>query len=146
MQQSQDFKNHARFDPPFHFFLAPVLLLNLIFTILVTIHRWPYQRVVHLWLVLMAVVLFVMLGMLRQYALKVQDRVIRLEEGLRYVQLLSPEVIIASRALSIKQIIALRFASDAELPAMIQRAVAENLAPKAIKQAITVWRPDTFRV
>jgi hypothetical protein len=94
----------------------------------------------------MALALFVLAGLARANALRVQDRVIHLEESLRYQRLLPPEAVAAAQSLTLKQIIALRFASDAELPALIQRALSENLEPKAIKQAITNWRADNLRV
>jgi hypothetical protein len=84
-------------------------------------------------------------GVARSSALRVQDRIIRLEEQLRYQRLLTAELLAASGALTIKQIIALRFASDAELPALMQRTLSEHLEPKAIKQAVTNWRPDYLR-
>ncbi len=146
MQESQNYKNHTRFDPPFHFVLVPILLINVIFTLVVMIHHWGHQTVLHAWLFIIAIVLLMMLGTSRRYANGVQDRVIRLEERLRYAQLLTPEQMATSQALTVRQIVALRFASDAELPALMQRAVAEQLPPKAIKQAITVWRPDNLRV
>ena len=77
---------------------------------------------------------------------RVQDRVIRLEENLRYQRLLPPELLAATQSLTLGQIIALRFASDAELPALVQRTLSENLEPKAIKQSITNWRADNLRV
>jgi hypothetical protein len=98
------------------------------------------------WLVVMALALFVLTGLARGNALRVQDRVIRLEENLRYQRLLTPELLAASQSLTIRQIIALRFASDAELPTLVQRALSENLPPKVIKQAITNWRADDLRV
>jgi hypothetical protein len=146
MPTPQTYKNHARFHPPFHFFLAPVFLINLIVTIVVLIHHWPHHLALHAWLVVLALALFVLTGLARSNALAVQDRVIRLEEHLRYQRLLSPDLAGPAQSLTIKQIIALRFASDAELPALLQRALSENLTPKTIKQSITVWRPDNLRV
>lgn len=79
---------------------------------------------------------------LRRYPLTVQDRLIRLEEKLRYQRLWLGD----EDRLTLSQIIALRFASDQELPALIERTVRDTLTPKQIKQAITMWRPDTLRV
>jgi Family of unknown function (DUF6526) len=146
MPTPQNLKNHSRFHPPFHFFILPVLLLNFIFMIYITVHDWPRYEHTHLWWIVMAIVFFVMAGIGRGYALKIQDRVIRLEERLRLTALLPP----ADRAhideLSIQQLIALRFASDAELPALVHKTLTERLEPKAIKQHITNWRPDYDRV
>ena len=145
MSAPQNYKNHARFHPPFHFFVAPVLLINVILSIVVLVRHWPHHIALLSWLVIMSVALFLLAGFARQYALTVQDRVIRLEENLRYQRLLPPELALAAQALSVKQIIALRFASDAELPALLQRTLTENLKPKAIKQSITNWRADHLR-
>ena len=79
-------------------------------------------------------------------ALRAQDRVIRLEEHLRYHRLLGEHAHERYASLSLQQIIALRFASNEELPALSKRAVTEKLRPKQIKQSITVWRPDNHRV
>ena len=146
MPTAQNYKNHARFHPPFHFFLLPVLLINLIVAIVVLIRRWPHHSLMHAWLIVMALAFFVLAGLARANALHVQDRVIRLEESLRYQRLLSPELLAASQSLTIRQIIALRFASDAELPSLVQRTLSENLEPKVIKQSITNWRADNLRV
>ena len=83
---------------------------------------------------------------IRLYALRNQDRIIRLEENVRYRALLSPALLERSAILSLRQVIALRFASDAELPALIERTLTEGLQSKAIKQSIQTWRPDTHRV
>ena len=146
MAAAQNYRNHTRFDPPFHYFLAPLFVLNVIFWIAYLIHHWPAHGLLNGWIVLMSIGLLLMLGTARRYANGVQDRVIRLEERIRYLQLLTPEMVAASQALSIRQIIALRFASDAELPRLIERTLSENLQPKAIKQSITVWRPDHQRI
>ena len=128
------------------FFLLPMLLLNLVFAIYATIHAWPGFQHTHLWWIAMSIVLFVMAGMSRHYAVKNQDRIIRLEEQLRLADLIDEENLSLIDAITIKQYIALRFASDAELPSLAARAVAENLDPKQIKQAVTTWRPDNDRV
>jgi predicted lysophospholipase L1 biosynthesis ABC-type transport system permease subunit len=146
MSESQNYKNHKRLHPPFHLFVIPVLLLNVLVSIAVLIHHWPRHWALLIWFVVMSLALFTLAGFARGNALRVQDRVIRLEENLRYQRLLPPELATASQSLTLGQIIALRFASDAELPALVQRALSEKLEPKAIKQSITSWRPDDLRV
>ena len=146
MPVPQNLKNHARFNPPFHFFVLPMLLLNFIFSIYVTIRHWPEHWALHLWWIAMSVVFFIMAGLSRGAALRVQDRVIRLEERLRLHALLPAEERSHINELSIKQLIALRFASDEELPALVRKTLTQNLEPKAIKQSIVNWRGDYDRV
>ncbi|HEY5056890.1 MAG TPA: DUF6526 family protein [Acidobacteriaceae bacterium] len=146
MSQPQNYKNHTRFDPPWHFFIAPFLLLNVLFSIALTVHHWPQHWVIMLWWDLLSIVLLMAVGVARGATLRVQDRTIRLEERLRYQSLLSPEDVTRSRYLTLRQIIALRFASDAELPALMHRALDQKLSEKQIKQAIVTWRADTYRV
>jgi hypothetical protein len=146
MPAEQSFKNHTRFDPPFHFVLAPILLLNFIFTIAVTIHHWPYSPLIRIWLIVVAFALLLTAGVARASALRAQDRVIRLEERLRLAALLPAADRPRIDDLSIRQLIALRFASDAELPALFHKTLTQQLEPKAIKQSIVTWRPDTHRV
>src|ERR1700679_208240 len=107
MPAPQNLKNHSRFHPPFHFFLLPALLLNFIFMIYITVHHWPRYAHTHLWWIVMAIVFFVMPVLARGYALKVQDRVIRLEERLRLTALLPPADRVHIDELSIQQLIAL---------------------------------------
>ncbi|XWK50111.1 DUF6526 family protein [Tunturiibacter empetritectus] len=90
MPAAQNFKNHTRFHPPFHFVILPLLILNLIFSIYITIHRWPAYQHTNLWWIAMSIVFFLMAGLSRDYALKAQDRIIRLEERLRLQALLPP--------------------------------------------------------
>ena len=146
MAQPQSYKNHTRYDPVFHFFLLPMLLLNLGFAIYATIHSWPFYQHTHLWWIAMSVVFFMIAGNGRSSALRAQDRVIRLEEQLRLADLLAEEELGLIDALSIRQFIGLRFASDAEVAALAKRAVAENLDEKQIKQSIVHWRADHHRV
>jgi hypothetical protein len=139
----QNFKNHAKFDPPFHFVLAPVFLANLIVAI---VHCYRYPNLTSGWFVVLSVGALLAVFMIRRYALKVQDRLIRLEERLRLTTLLPDAKRGLINSLTEKQLIALRFAGDFELPPLAEKAVSENLAPKDIKAAITNWRPDYFRV
>jgi uncharacterized membrane protein YdbT with pleckstrin-like domain len=139
----QTYANHGRFDPWFHFFLAPIALIIFIASI-VHLVRHPHPwGVVH---VVLALALLVLVTKVRSYALKVQDRVIRLEERLRLATLLPEPLRARINELDIRQLIALRFASDAEIPALVERALNEKLTPKQIKQSIQNWRPDNFRV
>jgi Family of unknown function (DUF6526) len=146
MAVPQNYKNHTRFDPPFHYFVLLALLVNLGFAITAVIRHWPDHAHLYGWWVVMSVVLFVGFGKARGYALKTQDRIIRLEERLRLTALLSAADLAKSHELTESQLVALRFASDAELPALVKRAVDEKLSNKQIKQAIESWRPDYFRV
>jgi hypothetical protein len=146
MPEPQNFKNHTRFHPPFHFFVLPILLLNFFFAIWATIRHWPVHAHLFIWWIVLSMVLFMAFGLSRSYALTAQDRIIRLEERLRFAALLSPDLLARSQALTVRQIIGLRFASDDELPALVKRALDENLTEKQIKQAINNWRPDYLRV
>jgi hypothetical protein len=146
MPAEQSFKSHTRFDPIFHFFLMPVLLLNIVATsIWYAHHHWQHQHSGP-WAILMSVALLVLAGTLRGYSLKVQDRVIRVEERLRLAALCSPGEMAELDSLSIKQYVALRFASNPELPELARRAVRETLTNKQIKENIKAWRPDHDRV
>lgn len=146
MAAPQNLKNHARFYPPFHFFVAPLVLLNIIFAIYLTIHRWPAYKHTDIWWIIMSFVFFAMAGVARGGALKVQDRIIRLEERLRLTALLPADQRPHIHELSMKQLIALRFASDEEIPALVHKTLTQNLEPKQIKESITNWRPDNDRV
>ena len=150
MPEPQSLKNHGRLDPPQHFIAVPILLVNFIVCIVVTvkiaISHEPRMLGLHMWLVIVSFALLVAAVNMRLKDLRVQDRVIRLEERLRYAALLQPADLAGSSKLTLRQIIALRFASDAELPALITRAIAENLTPKQIKESITTWRADDLRV
>lgn len=144
--QTQTFQNHTRFDPLFHFFLLPVLLANIVIMIVWYVrHRAAFAHI-GLWFIMMAIAIFVLAGVARSSALRAQDRVIRLEERLRLASLVSPSELAELDSLTIRQLIALRFASNPELPELARRAVRENLTPKQIKQSIRSWRGDYYRV
>ncbi len=146
MPKQQTHANHARLDPAYHFFLLPVLLLNLFVSIGFAFRTFRFAPFVSVWRIVLAVAFLVAAVLLRGYALRVQDRVIRLEERLRLSTLLPSARSEWVNSLTARQWVALRFASDAELPALATRAAAERLTPRQIKAAVTVWRPDLERV
>lgn len=148
--ESQNFANHGRFDPWFHFFLLPVFVLGVILSLIHFFAHFGHSGFrdnFHAGLiVLLAVALLVLVTKERLYALKVQDRVIRLEERLRLTELLTEPLRSRIPELTEDQLIGLRFASDAEVPKLVERTLNEKLSRKQIKQAIVNWRPDYWRV
>jgi hypothetical protein len=148
--QPQNFANHTRFDPLFHFFLAPVFILGVILSLIhffAHLSHNDFRDNFHAGLIiLLAVALLVLVTKTRLYALKVQDRVIRLEERLRLTQLLPEPLRSRIPELTEDQLIGLRFASDAEVPKLVERTLNEKLSRKQIKQLIVNWRPDRWRV
>jgi uncharacterized membrane protein YciS (DUF1049 family) len=142
--KQQDFSNHTRVVPAFHMVALPILLLNLIDQI---------YRIVHLGLsfdtvvaVLLAVALIIVALYARLFALTVQDRVIRLEMRLRLEQVLPPDLKPRIPQFTVNQLVAMRFASDAELPDLARRIVEEKMDNrKSIKQLIKTWKADYLR-
>ncbi len=141
---TQSYANHARLHPPFHFFLAPGSIVLLILTIVNVVRH--HLRLDAWILLLMGVLFFVAVFLIRLNPLRAQDRLIRLEERLRFQALLPAELNARFGELTESQVIALRFASDAELAALVRRVLAEKMPSKEIKKAIVTWRADTFRV
>jgi hypothetical protein len=139
----QNFSNHSRLDPPFHFFVLPVFALTVILTI---VHLVMHPGLHSAWVVILALAATVAVVKIRTYALKLQDRMIRLEERLRLAILLDKPLRARLGEFSESQLVALRFASDAELPALAGRALSEKLSNKDIKKAIGQWKPDYWRV
>lgn len=140
----QNFANHGKFVPLFHFFALPMLVINFG----IQVYMWIKLGFVpvHFIPVLVAAALFVGLGYGRGFALAVQDRVIRLEERLRYERVLPADLQARCDQLTIDQVVALRFASNAELPGLTRKVLEEKLTErKAIKQLIKCWRPDYQR-
>lgn len=143
MAESQNFKNHTRLDPGFHFTLVPATVLVLIGAI-GYVKRHPHD--IFSWWLLAFVCCFIWaIFKIRLYALRNQDRIIRLEETLR-MQRLCPDVAARARDLRTNQLTALRFCSDAELPALAKRALEEKLSNQDIKLAIKDWRGDYSRI
>ena len=149
-KKPQTFANHTRFDPPFHFFALPFFGLVLLATLIhffAHIAHGDFRDHFHAFmLILLASAVLIAVLKIRLYALKVQDRVIRLEERLRLTTLLAEPLRSRIPELTEDQLIGLRFASDAEIPKLVERALKENLSRKDIKKAIQTWRPDYWRV
>jgi hypothetical protein len=139
----QNFSNHSRLDPPFHLFVLPVFALTVIITI---VHLAMHPGLHSAWVVIFALAAMAAVLKIRLYALKAQDRIIRLEERLRLAILLDKPLRAHISEFSESQLVALRFASDAELPALVARALSEKLSRKDIKRTISQWRPDYWRV
>jgi len=137
---AQTYANHKRIDP-WHF---TCLGLGLLATILAVVHLCRHGGGVGQLLLALALLLLVV--RVRAYSLRVQDRVIRLEETLRMQALLPEDLRGRIGELRPGQFVALRFAADGELAARVAEALQEGLNGPAIKQRIQAWRPDTFRV
>jgi uncharacterized protein DUF6526 len=140
---AQNFSNYVRWDPLFHFFLIPVFAISLVASF-VHVYRRPGLH--SAWMTIVMIAALVAIFKLRLYALKVQDRVIRLEERLRLASLLDATMRPRIGEFSESQLIALRFASGGELPALATRALNEKLSGVEIKKAIGEWRGDYWRV
>lgn len=139
----QTLANHVRIDPPFHYFVLPVFAISWIVSLIFAVR---HPNFLHAWVVIFNTALVVAVIRCRQYALKVQDRIIRLEERLRLAALLPDSQRSQITRLTERQVIALRFASDEEMPLLVERSLSSNLAPADIKKAIKTWRPDYWRV
>jgi hypothetical protein len=139
----QSLKSHARFDPMYHFFLAFVFLGNVIVATVYMVHHLCFYSA---WLVLISIALFLAVFKLRAYPIKVQDRVIRLEERLRLEALAPEEWHAQIYRLTEDQLIGLRFAADDEVVELAKQALEQKLSRKQIKERIKSWRADTWRV
>ena len=140
----QTYKNHARVLPPFHYFVVPVLLLNFLNGVR---HLWQAPSTSTAFAALVAAALAMLALLSRSQAMTVQDRVIRLEMRLRLERLLPPDLRGRIHELTPKQLISLRFASDAELPELTREVLDGKLpTQKAIKQRVKVWEADWLRV
>jgi len=141
-QKEQTLKSHVKWDPLFHFFLGPVAIFMLVDTIVQLVRNPGWTTAVHVVAGLWALVATFKI---RFYALKVQDRVIRLEERLRLKEL-APAFAGKAAQLNENQLIGLRFASDGEVVGLAEKALAGGWSRKQIKKAIQNWRPDHWRV
>jgi hypothetical protein len=139
----QDLKNHGRLDPPYHFILLAVLTANLF---IVLCYTWSHLNIYSEWLSVLSIAVFIPAMKLRTYPLKVQDRVIRLEERLRLQALAPAEWHAQIYRLTEDQLIGLRFAADDEVVELAKLALEQNLNRKQIKERIKNWRADNWRI
>lgn len=140
----QNFENHTRWHPAFHFFILPVMLINFFWAVVIFVKAPGWNSG---WWIIVSVALLMLTTFVRTYSLKVQDRLIRLEEKLRYQQILSPALAQQTGKLTVRQTVALRFAADEELEELIDSVLSGKFVKtKDIKRAIKQWRADNFRV
>jgi hypothetical protein len=143
-ESPQSYANHTRWHAPFHFFLTPVLLANVIVAVVQLVRDPGLDRG---WGLVISLALVVLGALVRANPLRAQDRIIRLEESLRYYQLLPEELARRAASLTPAQTVALRFAPDEELEGLVREVLAGRLTkPGEIKRAVKNWRADTLRV
>jgi hypothetical protein len=145
MSNPQSFKNHTRREP-LYLSLVIVLFVNLVLMVIRAVRHYRHNGHLILWPVVMAIVFILVVMMIRVYTLKVQDRVIRLEERLRLQSLANEGELAELDSLTIRQYVSLRFASNPEVVELARCAVREKLTGKQIKESIKSWRPDEYRV
>ncbi len=138
--QEQSFKNHLKFSPLFHFVTVPISM-GIIGLTVFNLTKGINSLSVMLFLI--SVVLIFTLTLVRVYAIKNQDRIIRAEENLRYFSMTGK---LLNTGYKMSQITALRFASDEEFVVLSDKALKDNMSSKDIKQSISNWRADNFRV
>ena len=141
--KTQDFSNHTSWFPLFHFFASPITGLYFIHSVVYAVR---YPSTVHWMKALYAAAIFAGLMASRLMALTVQNRVIRLEMRLRLREVLPAALVPRIKELTVRQLVALRFAGDAELPKLVERTLAgEFEKQRDIKRAITDWQADYLR-
>ena len=146
----QNFSNHAKIVPAFHYFVAPVLMINVVTHCIALFKSFsaPRGSILLSFLAVLSSIAVLMLAFLaRLFALGVQDRVIRLEERMRYERLLAEDLKPRIGEFTISQLVSLRFASDTELPALARKVLDGKMSErKAIKQMVQNWRADYQRI
>lgn len=140
---AQSFEHHAKVVPAFHQVALPILALNLIWSIIRVVRTFSFDALVA---VLLAVALVIIALYARLFALTVQDRVIRLEMRLRMAELLPADLKPRIREFTVGQLVALRFASDQELPELARKVLTDGIRDrKTIKKMVKNWQPDFLR-
>ncbi|HWZ54909.1 MAG TPA: DUF6526 family protein [Verrucomicrobiae bacterium] len=143
-EKKQNLQNHVRIVPPYHMFVFPVLFVNI---------GWAIYRVVKFAIsfptvfdVFLSVALLLLALYARLFALSVQDRIIRLEMRLRLAEILPPDLRARIPEFTVAQLVSMRFACDAELPALARKVLDEKMSDrKAIKQLVKDWQGDYAR-
>lgn len=144
MSNTQTYSNHLRFRPAHHYFVIPVLLTHFFVQAWVL---WQEPSVTHLWAMVVAAALLTAAHVAREQTLTAQDRIIRLEMRLRLQHVLPPDLQARISELAPRQLVALRFASDAELPGLTREVLSGTLVKsREIKKRIRDWQPDYLRV
>ena len=144
MPQGQTYANHRKFVPLYHFVLAPLLLMNVGYAVWCVVKDFGFDRIVYL---TTAAALIIMYLFVRIFATRAQDRVIRLEERLRFQRVLPDALKPRIEEFTPSQMVGLRFASDAEVPDLARRVLDEDIRDQeAIKKLIKEWRGDYYRV
>jgi hypothetical protein len=142
-KRPQTFANHARIDPLFHFFALPVFGLSVLGAVVLFILHPSLHSA---WLFVVSVAAVIAVLKFRMYALRNQDRMIRLEERLRLATLLMEPLRSRIPELTETQLIGLRFACDTEVSGLVERALGESLSRADIKKSVKTWRPDYWRI
>jgi hypothetical protein len=143
--EKQNYANHKRLDPKYHFIFIALVLVVLVCAIinLVQVINQGVNPLSAIMLLIISIMFTIIVAIIRSYPIKAQDRAILAEEGLRHYILTGKRL---DTSLTRSQIIALRFAGDAEFAALCKKAAAEKLSADAIKKAIVSWRVDHFRI
>ncbi len=142
-EPKQTFENHVRFVPLYHAVALLLLLVNLVWWIYRTIAAFSWDSLMMILLVVAAAIVY---AYTRIFALTVQDRVIRLEMKLRMREVLPPALAGRFDEFTVRQLVALRFASDAELPALCATVLNDRIVDqKAIKKMVKDWQGDYLR-
>lgn len=140
----QTYANHRRYVVGYHFVASAILTLNLVWSVVVIFRHFSASAVMN---ALTAVALILMYAYMREFATRNQDRIIRLEMRLRMERLFPADLKARIAEFTPRQLVALRFASDGELPALARKVLDEGiLAGEEIKKLVTTWEPDYLRV
>lgn len=142
--EEQSYANHRRFHPVFHFFIVPVLAINVLVAIYWCVRHPMWQTV---WGIIVSSAFLALSLLTRFYSLRQQDRIIRLEERLRLRELLPDDLRPRINELRTAQLLGLRFCSDEELPEATRAVLAgEVTSADQIKRRVTQWRADHHRI
>jgi len=142
----QNLKNHTSFDPIYHYVAFVLILILLVLSVVLMRQNPGGSLLMYFWFLTASIALFIITFKVRFYPLKVQDRIIRLEERLRLTLLLPENLKKRIPELTEDQLIGLRFASDDEVSTLVELALDKHLTRKEIKERIQNWRPDHYRI